>query len=52
LRMLRDQYSAFPLHIGFLLYQEDILKLWRPLAQIYTPISQLYYTLKNVQKKE
>ena len=24
LRMMRDIYSAFPLHIGFLMYQEDL----------------------------
>lgn len=53
MRMLRDQYSAFPLHIGFLMYQEDLQKLEQPLSQLYTPLSQLsYYTLRNVQKKE
>lgn len=52
IRMLRDFYTAFPLHIGFLMYQEDLKNLAKPLGQLYTPWSQLYYTLKNVQKKE
>lgn len=52
IRMLRDQYAAFPLHIWFLMYQEDLQKLANPLAQLYTPLTQLYHTLQNVQKKE
>lgn len=52
LRMMRDQYAAFPLHIGFLMYQEDFASLGAPLGKISTPISQLYYTLQNVQKKD
>lgn len=51
LRMLRDFYSSFPLHIGFLLYQEDIISLSQPLASLFTPLSQLYYLFQDVQKK-
>ena len=52
MRMLRDSYTAFPLHIGFLMYQEDLLHISTPLGALYTPLSQLYYTLQHVQKKE
>lgn len=51
LRMLRDLYAAFPLHIGFLMYEEDLQSLERPFGQIFTSISQLYYTLQHVQNK-
>ena len=54
IRMLREQYAAFPLHIGFLMYQEDLQKLGPVLAQLYTPLAQLSASslLQNVQKKE
>lgn len=49
MRMLRDFYTAFPLHIWFLMYQEDLRSVAKPLGSLYTPISQLYYTLQHVQ---
>jgi hypothetical protein len=52
LRMLREFYTSFPLHIGFLMYHEDIMSLANPLGTLYTPLSQFYSTFQHVQKKE
>ncbi len=52
LRMLREFYTSFPLHIGFLMYHEDIMNLARPLGTLYTPLSQFYSTFQHVQKKD
>lgn len=51
MRMLRDDYTAFPLHIWFLMYQEDLITISEPLSKLYTPLNQLYYLLRNVQEK-
>lgn len=49
-KSLRDFESYFGLHIGMLMYQEDLLDLrWR-LAKIYLPLHQLHYKIQNVQK--
>ena len=50
LRMMRDTYTAYPLHIGFLMYQEDLKGFGRLLSKIATPIYTLYDKLRNVQK--
>ena len=52
LRMMRDMYMAYPLHIGFLMYQEDLNGFGKLLAKITTPIYTLYDKLRNVQKPE
>jgi len=51
-RMMRDTYLAFPFHIGFLMYQEDLDGFGELLAKIATPIYTLYDKLRNVQKPE
>jgi len=51
-RMMRDTYMAFPFHIGFLMYQEDLDGFWKLLKKIYTPIDTLSYKLSHVQKPE
>ncbi len=48
-RMLRDTNMAFPLHVGFSLYQEDINEFGKVLARIAPPIYTLYDKLRNVQ---
>lgn len=50
LRMMRDTYTAYPLHIGFLMYQEDLKGFGKLLSKIATPIYTLYDKLRNVQK--
>jgi hypothetical protein len=50
LRMLRDMYSAFPLHIWFLMYQEDLQWFNDDLSNLATPMYTLYGKLRNVQK--
>ncbi len=51
-RMMRDVYTAFPFHIGLLMYQEDLDKFGKTLAGIATPIYTLYDKLRNVQKPQ
>jgi hypothetical protein len=50
LRMMRDMYVAFPFHIGLSMYQENLDKFWKDLADIAPPIYTLYDKLRNVQK--
>lgn len=50
MRMLRDFYTSFPLHIWFLMYQEDIRTLAKPLGKLYTPLSQFYSLFQHVQE--
>lgn len=49
LRMMRDTYMAFPFHVGFSMYQEDLDGFWKLLARIAPPIYTLYDKLRNVQ---
>ena len=51
IRMLRELHITFPLHIGFLKYQEDLLGLRKDLAKSMTPLYTLYDKLRNVQEK-
>ncbi len=51
-RMMRDTYMAFPFHVGFSMYQEDLDGFWKLLANIATPIYTLYDKLRNVQKPQ
>ena len=50
--VLKDVYWTLPLHIWYMALQEDILKLMKSLAKIYTPIDQLRTKLKNVQDND
>lgn len=43
--------ASFPLHVWLLAYYEDILAIRKSFVKIYTPIHQLYYTLRNVQSQ-
>jgi hypothetical protein len=52
LRMMRDTYMAFPFHIGFSMYQEDLNGFWKALARLSPPIYTLYDKLRNVQKPQ
>lgn len=49
--LLRLQYS-FPIHVGFLLYQEDLYSLRKRISNIYLPLHQLHYKLEHVQSKD
>jgi hypothetical protein len=51
IRQLWNLESSYPIHIGFLMYQEDLLNMRDNLAKIYLPIHQLHYKLENVQSK-
>jgi len=49
LRMMRDTYMAFPFHVGFSMYQEDLHDFWKTLARIAPPIYTLDDKLRHVQ---
>ena len=51
-RFLRDIEMTYPVHIGMSLYQEDVQSFMDTVAQIYTPLHQLSYTLRNVMQKK
>jgi|GEM_PF-4086574 len=42
--------NRYPIHVGLLLYSESLLRLRSVFVNLYTPINQLYYKLRNVQK--
>jgi hypothetical protein len=50
-RLMRDTYMAYPFHVGFLMYQEDLDGFGKLLAKITTPIYTLYDKLRHVQTK-
>jgi hypothetical protein len=50
IRSLRDIYAAFPLHIWFMMYQEDIVSFGKRLASLAEPLYTLYDKLRNVQQ--
>jgi len=52
LRSLSEISSSFPLHIWFVMYQEDAQMFMKQIAKIYPPIMTLYDKLRNVQKAE
>ncbi len=51
IRQLWNLESSYPIHIWFLMYQEDLLTMRDNLAKIYLPLHQLHYKLENVQSK-
>ncbi len=53
IKMLREIDVTFPLHVGFMMYQEDLLYLRdKSLYKIVTPFYTLYGKLRNVQTKD
>lgn len=52
LRMLAEISDSFPLHVWFLMYQDDAMTFMDELSKIYPPIRTLYDKLRNVQIKE
>ena len=44
--------TTYPIHIGFLAYQEDLLRLRdSSLSKLVTPFYTLYHKLRNVQSE-
>ncbi len=48
-RQLNNTIAFYPVHIGMLMYQEDLINLRDNLSKIYLPLHQLHYKLQNVQ---
>lgn len=50
MKMLNELNFTFPLHVWFMMYQEDLLNLRdKSLYKIVTPLYTLYWKLRNVQ---
>lgn len=49
LRSLSEITYTFPIHVWFLMYQEDIIYFIKNMPKVYTPIRTLYDKLRNVQ---
>ncbi len=53
MKMLREIDISFPLHVWFMMYQEDLLSLRdKSLYKIVTPFYTLYGKFRNVQTKD
>ena len=52
LKSLSEITYSFPLHVWFLMYQEDAKLFMENISKIYAPIRTLYDKLRNVQIKE
>ena len=53
IKMLRELDVTFPLHVWFMMYQEDLLNLRdKSLYKIVTPFYTLYGKLRNVQTQD
>ncbi len=50
LRSLSEISSSFPLHVWFLMYQEDAKIFMKKLSKLYPPIMTLFDKLRNVQR--
>ena len=49
MRSLSKIEYALPIHVGFLMYQEDAILFMKSLPKIYTPLRTLSDKLQNVQ---
>jgi hypothetical protein len=52
IKILKELQYSFPIHIGFLLYSEDIYKFTNGMNKTLTPIYTLHDILRNVQKTD
>lgn len=52
LTMVQELRVTFPLHIGLLIYYEDLYRLRKELLKMVTPLYTLYDKLRNVQKAD
>jgi hypothetical protein len=52
MRQMGNLESTYPIHIWFLMYQEDLLNIRDNFSKIYLPLHQLHYKLENVQSKD
>jgi len=52
MKSLREMAVTFPIHIGLLIYYEDLYRLRKELVKMVTPLYTLSEKLRNVQKKD
>jgi len=52
MKSLREMAVTFPIHIGLLIYYEDLYRFRKELVKIVTPLYTLSEKLRNVQKKD
>lgn len=51
-KIINDLYRTFPIHVGFLMYQEDLKSLINAYAKFGAPFITLYDKLRNVQDQD
>lgn len=51
-KIIDDLYRTFPIHVGFLMYQEDLKSLITAYARLWAPFITLYDKLRNVQDQD
>lgn len=49
IKIVRNLYAQFPIHIGLVAYLEDLVNFRNELVKLYTPVHQMYYKLRNAQ---
>lgn len=49
LRVIRNLYTWFPVHVWLVAYLEDLVRFRDELIKLYTPIHQTYYKFRNIQ---
>jgi hypothetical protein len=49
LKIIRNLFAKFPIHIGLVAYLEDLVNFRNELVKLYTPIHQMYFKLRNAQ---
>lgn len=52
IKMLKELQYSFPIHIGFLMYTENIYRFTSSMNKTLTPIYTLHDILRNVQKTD
>ncbi len=52
MKIIRNLFANFPIHIGYVAYLEDLVNFRNELVKLYTPIHQMYYKLRNAQVYE
>lgn len=47
-KILRNVYATYPTHVWLVAYYEDLNNRRDSLAEVFTPVHQLYYKLRNI----
>jgi len=50
--IVKNIYSLYPVHLAYLMITEDLIRLRKSLARLYTPLDQLRYKLEQAQDED